>query len=182
MQKGWHARPTRSTVRCVAESVSFRVRPIIVAWLLTVGVDFFFNAGLFGGLFNQSREPGLLSDSDLFQRIPVAYVALAVGVSALGWLFDAIDVRGAWRGARLGALAGLVVACLGIVSLWTALEMTGSFLVAGALVQVVEFGVAGAFLGAYRDSPERKRLSRFSLGAAFLAAIAGVVLQNVLSP
>jgi hypothetical protein len=149
---------------------------------LTVGVDFFFNAGLFGGLFDQSREPGLLSESVLFQRIPVAYLALAVGVTALGWLFDVMDIVGIWRGARIGAVAGFVVACLGIVNLWTALEMTGSFVVAGMVVQVVEFGVAGAFLGAYRGTSERRRLIRFSLGAAFLAVTAGVVLQNILSP
>lgn len=158
------------------------MRPLIVAWLLTVGVDFFFNAGLFGGLFDQSREPGLLSDSDLFQRIPVAYLALAIGVTVLGWLFDVMDVHGIWRGARIGALAGFVVACLGIVNLWTALEMTGSFVVAGMVVQVVEFGVAGAFLGAYRASSDRKRLTRIALATAFLAATAGVALQNILNP
>lgn len=161
--------------------MSFRARPLIVAWLLTIGVDFFFNAGLFGELFDQSREPGLLSDAVLFQRIPVAYFALAVGVTALGWLFDVTDVREMWRGTRFGALAGFVVACLGIVNLWTALEMTGWFVAAGMFVQVVEFGVAGAFLGAYRGSPNRKQLTRFSLGAALLAAAAGVVLQNVLN-
>lgn len=148
---------------------------------MTIGVDFFFNAGLFGGMFDQSREPGLLSDSELFQRIPVAYLALAVGVAALGWLFDVMDIVGIWRGARMGAAAGFVVAWLGIVNLWTALEMTGSFVVAGMVVQVAEFGVAGAFLGAYRGSPDRRRLIRYSLGAAFLAVTAGVVLQNTLN-
>jgi hypothetical protein len=182
MRTDWHVRPPGSTISCVSESVSFRVRPLIVAWLLTVGVGFFFNAGVFGWLFDQSREPGLLGDLDLFQRIPVAYFALAVGVAALSWLFDVMDVLGIWRGARIGALAGFVVACLGIVNLWTALEMTGSFVAAGVVVQVVGFGVAGAFLGAYRDSSERKRLARFALGAALLAATVGVVLQNILKP
>jgi cytochrome b subunit of formate dehydrogenase len=58
--------------------------------------------------------------------------------------------------------------------------MTGLFVAAGILVQVVEFGVAGAFLGAYRDDSESKRLIWLAFVAAFLAAVAGIVLQNIL--
>lgn len=47
-------------------------RPLVVPWLLTMGVDFFFNAGLFFGLFDQGREPCLLADQVLVRRIPVA--------------------------------------------------------------------------------------------------------------
>ena len=162
--------------------VASRVRPLTVAWLLTVGVDLFFNAGLFSGLFDQNREPGLHPESELVRRIPSAYLGLVVGVTVLGWLFDRIDLKGIWRGARVGALGGLVVASLGIVTLWTALEMTKLFVAAGLVVQIVEFGVAGAFLGAYRDDLEPKRLTRAALAAASLAAIAGIVLQNVLNP
>jgi hypothetical protein len=164
------------------QPVALRVRPLVVAWLLTVGVDLFFNAGLFSGLFDQSREPGLLSDPELFRRIPIAYLGLAIGVAALGWLFDRLDLRGIWRGARIGAVAGLAVACLGIVNLWTALEMTVPFVAAGLVVQVFEFGVAGAFLGAYRNDPDPSRLTRVAVAVAFLAAIAGIVAQNILNP
>jgi hypothetical protein len=170
------------TDSAASRPAALRMRPLMVAWLLTIGVDFFFNAGLFSGLFDQNREPGLLPDSELFQRIPIAYFTLAIGVTALGWLFDQIDLRGIWRGAEVGALAGFVFAALGIVALWTALEMTGMFVVAGILVQVIEFGVAGAFLGAYRDGSEPKRLIWLALGAALLAAVAGIILQNILGP
>jgi hypothetical protein len=161
-------------------SPALRVRPLLVAWLLTVGVDFLFNAGLFSGLFEQSREPGLLADPVLFRRIPVAYLGLAIGVTALAWLFDKIDLQGAWQGTLIGGLGGLVIASLGVVGVWTALEMTGLFVAAAVLVQVIEFGVAGAFLGAYRRDPKPKRLTRVALGAALLAAVAGIVIQNIL--
>lgn len=160
---------------------ALRVRPLLVAWVLTIGVDLFFNAGLFSNLFDQDREPGLLPDPVLFRRIPVAYLALAVGVTALGWLFDRIDLRGGRRGAGVGGLFGVVVALLGVVNLWTALEMTGLFVVAAVLVQVVEFGIAGAFLGAYRDDPEPKRLIRVGLIVGILFAATGIIIQNLLS-
>lgn len=162
--------------------VALRVRPLVAAWLLTVGVDLFFNAGLFSGLFDQNREPGLLSDSELFRRIPIAYLALAVGVTAVAWLFDRLDVRGMWQGAWMGVAAGLAVACLGIVTLWTALEMTGLFVAGGLLVQVVEFGVAGTYFGAHRNDPDPSHSTRVALGVALVAAIAGIVVQNILNP
>ncbi len=160
---------------------ALRVRPIAVAWVLTVGVDLFFNAGLFSNLFDQNREPGLLPDPVLFRRIPVADLGLAAGVTALAWLFDGIELRGVWRGAGVGGLAGVVVAFLGVVNLWTALEITGLFVAGAVLVQVIEFGAAGAFLGAYRDDPEPNRLIRVVLAAGFLFALAGIIFQNLLN-
>ncbi len=81
----------------------------------------------------------------------------------------------------MGVAAGLIIACLGIVTLWTALEMTGLFVAGGLLVQVVEFGVAGAYLGAYRNDPDPSRSTRVALAVALVAAIAGIVVQNILN-
>ena len=161
-------------------SMAFGLRPVVVGWLLTVGVDLFFNAGLFSGLFNQSREPGLLPDQVLFRRIPVAYVALAVAVTALAWLFDRIDVRGAFEGAALGGLTGFVVAFMGVINLWTAVEMTGIFVASAALVQVIELSAVGAFLGSYRGSAEPKRLVQIALATSLFLAIMGIIIQNLL--
>ena len=154
--------------------------PIFVAWLLTVGVDVFFNAGLFSGVFEQAREPGLLPDHVLFRRIPVAYLALVVAVIAVAWLLDRMDVTGMSQGFAVGALAGVVTAFLGIVSLWTAIEMTGAFVVTGVFVQVIELGAAGAFLGAYRATVDPRRLVRRGLVLALVLAVLGVAFQNLL--
>lgn len=156
------------------------MRPVFVAWLLAVGIDLLFNAGLFSGLFDQTREPSLLPDAILFRRIPVAYLALATGVVGLAWLLDGTDRRGAWAGATLGALAGVVVASMGIVALWTAVNMTGLFVAVGALVQVGEMAASGAVLGALRAGGDRRRLTRWALIFALLAAVAGIVAQNVI--
>ena len=163
-----------------AGSSALRVRPVLSAWALAVGVDLFFNAGLFVGLFDQGREPGLLADADLFRRVPVAYVGLLIGVTALGWLVDAIDLRGLRSGALTGALAGAVAASLGIVLVWTAIEMTGWFVAAGVLVQIAEFGAVGAFLGAFRDSARPRRVATIAIVVSCALAVAGIVLQNLL--
>jgi hypothetical protein len=87
---------------------------VLLAWLMAIGVDLLFNAGLFSGLFDQASEPSLLPDTVLFRRIPVAYLALAVASAALAWLLDRIDRRGARAGATAGVGAGLVVAATGL--------------------------------------------------------------------
>ncbi|MGB7860867.1 MAG: hypothetical protein WBM90_10250 [Acidimicrobiia bacterium] len=159
---------------------SSRWRPIIVAWLLVVGVDLFFNAGVFTRLFDQSREPGLLSDAVLFRRIPVTYLALAVGVAALAWLFDRLDVKGSPRGTIYGGLAGVAVVLLGVINLWAAIEMTGLFVASAALVQIVELGAAGSFFGSYRVTATPKRRVRITMAISLVLGILGVVIQNLL--
>lgn len=161
-------------------SQAMTFRPVVVAWFLAVGIDLFFNAGLFSGLFDQTREPGLLPDAVLARRVGVAYAALATAVAALAWLLDRTDRRGALAGAVLGGLAGLVFAAMGIVMLWTAIDMTGTFVAAGALVQVAEMASAGAVLGAFRTGADRRRLTRRALAFGVLAAAGGIVLQNIM--
>lgn len=156
------------------------VRPLVLAWLMAIGVDLLLNAGLFSRLFDQTREPGLLPDDVLFRRIPVAYLSVGFVVVYLGCLFDRTDIRGTKAGAALGALSGLVVAGMGIVTLWTAIDITGLFVAAGAFVQVCMLTASGAVLGAFRANGDRRRLSRRVLLLALLAALAGIVAQNVL--
>jgi hypothetical protein len=156
------------------------VRPVALAWLMAIGVDLFFNAGIFSGLFDQDREPGLLGDDSLFRRIPVAYLGLLVGVAALGWIMDRSGRSGLASGAMVGAGFGVVAGLLGVVTLWTAIEMTGLFVTAGALVQVAEFASAGAVIGACKADVDQSRVTRLALFAALLAAIGGIVAQNLM--
>ncbi|HET9204508.1 MAG TPA: hypothetical protein VFP67_15335 [Acidimicrobiia bacterium] len=158
---------------------AFALRPVLTTWALTIGVDLFFNAGVFMSLFDQEREPGLLSDEQLFSRIPVAYLALLAGVTALAWLLDRIGVADVRRGIGVGALTGTTFAVMGVVFLWTALEMTGVFVLAGSLVVIIEFAAAGWVLSAFRASPDAARLTRRIVLIALLCALAGMVIQNL---
>lgn len=113
---------------------------VLVAWAVVIGVNLFFNAGLFTNLWDQAREPSLLPDAALATRIPVAYLTFLAAVIALAWLVDREDRQGAAAGAKFGVVAGAVFAAAGIIGLWTAIEMTGLFVAAGAVVFVVEMG------------------------------------------
>ncbi len=151
------------------------------AWLVAVGVDLFYNAGVFSPLFDQSREPGLLADDALFARIPVAYLVLAVEVTALAWVLDRVSMAGVGRGALLGSAAGALLGLGGVVWLWTAIEMTAAFVAAAFVVQASMLAAAGAVLGAAASGMSSRRL-RLS-GAVFLmvAVFLAVLAQNLLS-
>lgn len=74
---------------------------------------------------------------------------------------------------------GVVVAALGVINLWTAIDMTVAFVAVAAAVQIVEFAAAGAFLGAYRTG-EPRRLIRLGLLVALGLAVAAILTQNVI--
>jgi hypothetical protein len=158
---------------------AFAVRPVLTAWALTVGLDLFFNAGVFAPLFDPQREPSLISDEELFSRIPVAYAVLLAGASFLAWIIDRTDASTTRRGILVGTSTGLVFALMGVVYLWTALEMSGVFVAAGSLVVTAEFASAGWALSAFRRSSRAAHPTRRILLVALLAAVAGVVIQNL---
>ncbi|MFZ0015211.1 MAG: hypothetical protein WAL25_13980 [Acidimicrobiia bacterium] len=158
---------------------AFAIRPVLTTWALTVGVDLFFNAGVFMPLFDQEREPSLIPDEQLVRRIPVAYLGLLAGVTSLAWIIDRIDLANARYGVMVGTLAGLVFSLMGVIYLWTAIEMTAWFVAAGSLVVIVEFASAGWALSAFRRNPDTEAPTRRILLIALLAAVAGIVIQNL---
>lgn len=159
---------------------ALRVEPVFLAWLVAIGVDLFLNAGVFTGLFEQTREPGLLADDVLFARIPIAYLAVAVGVAAVAWVIDLAHVTGARRGVVTGACIGLLFGLTGIVWLWTAIEMTLPFVGAGVVVQVAQMAAAGTVLGAARSALPVRQLRSRSVAAALALAMTAIAIQNVI--
>lgn len=160
---------------------AFAIRPVLTAWALVLGADLFFNAGVFVSVFDQEREPSLLGDEVLFRRIPVAYLALLAGVTFLAWIIDGLDVQDTRRGVIVGSLSGVVFSLMGVVYLWTAIEMTVLFVAVGSLVVIVEFASAGWALSALRPGPSDATLTRRVLLIALLAAVAGIIIQNFLA-
>lgn len=158
---------------------AFAVGPVAVAWLIAVGVDLLFNAGVFATLFEQAREPSLLTDEELFRRIPVAYVALLAGVAALAWLLDQLTAAGIVAGVVVGAIAGAVTAVLGVVSLWTAVNLTAAFVLAAIVVQLSQLAAAGAVLGGYRQTQSRRRFTLACLAVVLLMFVGAIVAQNL---
>lgn len=69
---------------------------------------------------------------------------------------------------------------MGVVYLWTAMEMIGAFVAVGVFVITVEMTGAGGALAAFRMESQRSGLTRRVLGVAAACAVFGVVTQNLL--
>ncbi len=149
---------------------------IVLAWLLVVGIDLFFNAGLVAWMFDQRREPNLLPDTILFRRIPAAYLALALSVVALAWLVDRIQLP-VGRAAAVGGIAGLVVGVQGLGALWTAIDITGVFVMVGIAILAIQGAAAGWLLA----SPQPVgRLVRWVVPGFVALVVLGQVAANVI--
>lgn len=162
------------------ERAASRPRPLLLGWLAAIGVDLFFNAGVFTPLFDQAREPGLLPDDVLFRRIPIAYLVTGFAVAALAWLLDRTRPAGPRVGMLVGGALGLLFGMTGVVWLWTAIEMTGLFVAAGVVVQIGQMAAAGAVLGAAAGRTDPRRILRMTLAGIAIAVVGAVIAQNVL--
>lgn len=152
------------------------IRTVLASWTLAIGIDLFFNAGVFSGLFDQQQEPVLLPDGDLFARVPFAYALLLGGVGALAWLINRLDIAGPTAAGRLGGMMGVVVAGMGTAYLWTAVDLSLRFVASAIVVQVVQFAAAGAAIGYDREGGSTRRI----VAVAIACATGGVIAQNVL--
>lgn len=148
---------------------------LVPATLMVVGIDLFFNAGVFAPLFDQTREPSLLPDDVLFRRIPVAYVALAFAVMLLAWVLERTERTGS-EAVVTGAIGGLGIGVAGLGALWTAIDMTGVFVLAGIAVLMLQGSAAAAVLAS--RSPSRRLVLRVTAATVALFAL-GQVIANL---
>ena len=148
---------------------------ILPAVVVVVGIDLFFNAGLFAPLFDQDREPALLTDAVLFRRIPFAYAALAVAVVLLAWVLDRTGRTGS-AAVATGAIGGLGTGVAGLGALWTAIDLTGAFVIAGIAVLTIQGGTAAAVLTS--RTPTR-RLVLWMTGTTITLFVFGQLIANL---
>ena len=154
-----------------------RTWAVVLAWFMTIAVDFFFYGGVFAFMF-QRDDPYLLTTQQLFVRIPAGYVSFAIEVLALGWLLSKLQTR-YWRdGARVGAIAGATVGGALLLGFWSVAATSGALLISWWVVLTVQMATAGAVLGAAVRVPLR-RLTRWISIVALVLLILTIILQNV---
>jgi hypothetical protein len=151
---------------------------VILAWLTSVGIDFFIHAGLLAELYAQP-SPFLLPPEEAFRLIPIGYLSFLLLTVLLLWLM----IRSRISSWRSGLLFGLKVGgmtwgamALGLLSISTAspVLMLGWF--AG---QTVELGAAGAILGFGLSGTSLRKILTGVLFLILLLVTATIILQNL---
>jgi hypothetical protein len=151
---------------------------IAAAWVLSVGFDLFLHGGLLARLYVEP-SPFLLPPEEAFRRIPLGYLTFLALTVALFWLLRRLDIRGAHRGFRYGALAGAVVWGALTVGLYSISTATVALLAGWWIGQSVELGLAGAVLGAAAKGASLRRLWAIVAAAVVALAVATVALQSL---
>jgi hypothetical protein len=77
------------------------ISSVAAAWVLCIGFDLFFHAGLIARLYLEP-SPFLLPPEVAFRRIPLGYLAFLGLTLGLFWLLRRLDVKGALAGFRYG--------------------------------------------------------------------------------
>lgn len=156
-------------------------RPVVtigLAWLLSLGFDFFLHGGLLAALY---LEPNgfLLETGESLRRIPLGYLALLILTIGLYWLFVQGGVTGWFRGFRLALAGGLVVQggeYLGLYSITTA---EPGLLLAWWVGQAFELGLGGAVIGTMLGgSPTRNVVIKVLVAIAVMVT-ATLILQSL---
>jgi hypothetical protein len=149
----------------------------LIAWLATLGFDFFLHGGLLAGVYVRS-DPFLLPPERAFALIPVGYLSFLLLTVLLVRLMDRLDLTG-WRagavfGLELGGLAwGALV--LGLYSISTA---SPALLLAWFVGQTVELGIAGAVVGSGRAGTAIRRLFWIVLAFVLVMVLITIVMQS----
>lgn len=151
---------------------------VLIAWLLSLGVDLFLHAGLLARLYLIPSAFVLPADK-AFRRIPLGYLAFLLLTAALFWICRRLDVRGIRAGWWHGFVFGVVVwgsLALGLYSISTA---SVPLLTAWWVGQAVELGVSGGVMGglAAGISPRRMLLRVVLIVVALI--VLTIVLQSL---
>jgi hypothetical protein len=150
----------------------------LLSWLAVLGVDFFLHGGLLARLYTQPN-PFLLPPMDAFRRIPFGYLSALLLVALLLWLMLRLGLSG-WRqgfvfGLQLGAFLGASLV-LGLLSISTA-EL--SLLLAWAIGQALEVGLAGAIVGSGLAGQRLRTIFVRVLALVLLLVVVTIALQNI---
>lgn len=162
------------------EAVDARSIPlggIFLAWLAAIGIDFLAYGGAFAGLFADD-DPTVLTQDQLFQRIPAGYVSFLVEVVLLVWLIRLASVNEPTAAARLGALTGLGFGAALVLGVWSFSPTAVALLLSWWLVLVVQMSVEGWVLATWLAGERRKARTVVALAVAG-SVIGGVLIQNI---
>jgi hypothetical protein len=153
---------------------------VLAGWCVYLLLDFLTHA-VFLASWWERTESYWLPPLELFRRIPFGYASFAIYCAALTWLLvrlygERLNIR---RGARFGAVAGLVSGAAGVLATYSAFPMPVEALLVWPVSVVVASTAAGA-VAAWVLAAERpwRRLGLI-FTAVVILFILGVVIQNL---
>lgn len=128
---------------------------VLLAWLVTIAIDIFQNAGLFAKMWLDSSS-AFLPPEKLAQRIPLGFIALLLLVILLTWLMVRLNISGWKQGASFGLKFGVLFEAAATLGTLSAFSVSPSLIIAwflggvikdSILCMIIGSGLGGAHLG-----------------------------------
>ena len=161
------------------KSIGHKVKVGLLAFVATIGFDLFLHAGILSPFYS-STSSFLLSPQESFGRIPIGYLSFAVLTALLLWLMHRLDIRGWRNGLYFGLVFGTLVWGSLVLGLYSISTANPALLIGWFLGQTAELGLGGMIIGSGLATNRLLPLLIKVLIFSVVAAILGIVIQNVL--
>lgn len=157
-----------------------RIRSIILAWLLFIGIDFLFHASIFASFWKEDL-PALKSLDELAVLIPAGYISFLLLTSLIGYVFFKVfrtkpEIRKVFQ---LGFVFAILFSLSNIFALYSYIDIPLKQLMVFNLVYFIEIIAVSLALYYFAFSINTKRSIVISVLIFFVLIIAGIMIQNV---
>ena len=153
---------------------------IVTSWLLFIGVDFFFHAGILAGLW-KDNIPALKSMEDLAKLIPVGYFSFLLLTVLISYLYHNIyhDKPRIKAVVKFALSFGTLFFLSNLFGLFSYVDIPLSHLVAFQIVYFIEIIVVVLWYHFIRHTSHPKRAVLYSILIFISLIFTGLIIQNI---
>jgi len=152
----------------------------IIAWIVFIGIDFFFHASLLESLWQNEIE-AIKPKMDLFVLIPLGYLSFLLLTLLVGYSFAKIfQEKPAYiKVLKFALVFGLLYSVGNLLAVYSYVNIPLKLLI---IMNVIYFIEISAVVFIFYKSTYRKKLNRilwYSILTFFALIIIGIILQNI---
>ena len=149
---------------------------VLLAWLVTIAIDFFLNAGLFAKMWLESSS-AFLPPEKLTQRIPLGYIAFLLLTILLTWIMARTNVRGWKQGASFGFKFGLLFEAASALGTISAYSVSPPLIIAWFLGGVLKDSIVCTIIGSGLGGSHLRRLWARAIVFVVIIIVVTIIMQ-----
>ena len=153
----------------------------IIAWIVFIGIDFFFHASLLESLWQEEMD-SIKPKMDLFVLIPLGYLSFLLLTVLVGYSFTKIFQTKPNRNKVLGfaLIFGLLYSISNLLGVFSYVNIPLKHLI---VMNVIYFIEISAVVFIFYNAAYRNKLNRvlwYSILTFFALVIIGIIIQNII--
>ena len=154
------------------------VHVTLLTWIANIGLDFLLNAGVLARVIDW-KQPGLLTPTQMFQRIPLGYLSFLLTTILMVWLIARMEVRELRAGLIFGMKFGALTGAAGFLGLLSILDLKAGTLGIWSAETVLTCTLQGAIIGYGVAKANLRRLVLTVLAFFAASILVAAILQNL---